>query len=150
MAESEVLRAPHVLEFPYKRSLGPVMGAFFTGLRDGGGYSGHGHPVVRWSYLRLNTTRRRDKTSNQVLSGGRPWWCGEELGVDRSPATRSAALDRPFAWEGSVQWTAWAPRCSMRSTRFSGKVLNRHEGDGQVQAGVRAHREHARHRVLCC
>jgi uncharacterized protein len=31
----EVLRAKHVLEFPYKRSLGLVIGEFSTGLRDG-------------------------------------------------------------------------------------------------------------------
>jgi uncharacterized protein len=35
MADDELLRAPHVLEFPYVRSTGPVVGAFFTGLRDG-------------------------------------------------------------------------------------------------------------------
>ncbi len=35
MAESEVLRAPHVLEYPYVRSVGPVIGAFLTALRDG-------------------------------------------------------------------------------------------------------------------
>jgi hypothetical protein len=28
------LSAPHVLEYAYKRSLGPVLGRFFTGLRD--------------------------------------------------------------------------------------------------------------------
>ncbi|HXW34570.1 MAG TPA: OB-fold domain-containing protein [Acidimicrobiales bacterium] len=35
MAEGDVLKAPHVLEFPYSRSVGPVIGAFLTGLRDG-------------------------------------------------------------------------------------------------------------------
>jgi uncharacterized OB-fold protein len=30
----ELLSAPHVLECEYKRSLGPVLGRFFTGLRD--------------------------------------------------------------------------------------------------------------------
>ena len=35
MAESsDVLRGPHVLEYPYKRSLGPVLSRFFTSLRD--------------------------------------------------------------------------------------------------------------------
>jgi hypothetical protein len=29
------LSAPHVLEYAYKRSLGPVLGRFFTSLRDG-------------------------------------------------------------------------------------------------------------------
>lgn len=31
---SDVLRGPHVLEYPYKRSLGPVLSRFFTSLRD--------------------------------------------------------------------------------------------------------------------
>jgi uncharacterized OB-fold protein len=30
----KALTAPHHLEYTYKRSLGPVLGAFFTGLRD--------------------------------------------------------------------------------------------------------------------
>ena len=33
--EDAVLRANHVLEYPYRRSLGPVLGRFFTSLRDG-------------------------------------------------------------------------------------------------------------------
>jgi uncharacterized protein len=32
---TEVLSAPHRLEYPYRRSVGQVLGAFFTGLRDG-------------------------------------------------------------------------------------------------------------------
>lgn len=32
---ADVLEAPHVLEFPYTRSTGPIIGAFLTGLRDG-------------------------------------------------------------------------------------------------------------------
>ena len=32
--ETEVLSALHVLEYPYKRSVGPVIGRFLTGLRD--------------------------------------------------------------------------------------------------------------------
>jgi uncharacterized OB-fold protein len=32
--EHGVLTAPHVLEYPYRRSVGPVLGRFFTGLRD--------------------------------------------------------------------------------------------------------------------
>ena len=30
----EPLQAPHVLEYPYRRSLGPVLGRFFEDLRD--------------------------------------------------------------------------------------------------------------------
>jgi uncharacterized protein len=32
---SEVLSAPHRLEFPYRRSVGPVLGRFLAGLREG-------------------------------------------------------------------------------------------------------------------
>ena len=32
---SEPLRGPHVIEYPFRRSCGPVMSRFFSGLRDG-------------------------------------------------------------------------------------------------------------------
>jgi uncharacterized OB-fold protein len=32
---SDVLSAPHRIDYPYKRSVGPVLSAFFTALRDG-------------------------------------------------------------------------------------------------------------------
>ncbi|UCE87725.1 MAG: DNA-binding protein, partial [Deltaproteobacteria bacterium] len=32
--EHQPLTAPHVLEYPYRRSVGPVLGRFFTGLRE--------------------------------------------------------------------------------------------------------------------
>src|SRR5262245_15563535 len=35
MADADVLMAPNILEYPYSRSVGPVIGRFFTGLRDG-------------------------------------------------------------------------------------------------------------------
>lgn len=33
-ADREVLSAPHVLEYPYTRSVGPVIGRFLAGLRE--------------------------------------------------------------------------------------------------------------------
>lgn len=33
-AETEVLRAPLVIEYPFSRTTGPVVGAFLTGLRE--------------------------------------------------------------------------------------------------------------------
>lgn len=33
--EGEVLRAPLTLEYPFRRTTGPVIGAFFTALREG-------------------------------------------------------------------------------------------------------------------
>ncbi len=34
-SEADVLQALHVLEYPYKRSVGAVIGRFLTGLREG-------------------------------------------------------------------------------------------------------------------
>jgi uncharacterized OB-fold protein len=34
LGADEVLRGPHVLEYPYRRSLGPVLGRFFNGLLE--------------------------------------------------------------------------------------------------------------------
>jgi hypothetical protein len=42
MAGTEVLKASHVLEYPYSRSVGPVIGAFLTGVRDGKIYGARG------------------------------------------------------------------------------------------------------------
>ena len=48
MPDSEVLHAAHSLEYPYSRSVGPVIGAFLTGLRDGRlyGITGAGGAVI--------------------------------------------------------------------------------------------------------
>jgi uncharacterized protein len=49
MADDGVLySADHVLEYPYVRSVGPVIGAFLTGLRDGKvvGIKGSGGKVI--------------------------------------------------------------------------------------------------------
>lgn len=35
MPDTDVLTSPHVLEYPYSRSVGPVLGQFLAGLRDG-------------------------------------------------------------------------------------------------------------------
>ncbi len=46
--ETVIYRADHVLEYPYVRSTGPVVGAFLTGLRDGKvvGIKGTGGRVI--------------------------------------------------------------------------------------------------------
>jgi uncharacterized protein len=48
MPKSEALHASHRLEYPYSRSVGPVIGAFLTGLRDGQllGVRGAGGSVI--------------------------------------------------------------------------------------------------------
>ncbi|HTZ08301.1 MAG TPA: OB-fold domain-containing protein [Acidimicrobiales bacterium] len=99
MAESDVLRAPHVLEYPYLRSLGPVLGAFFTGLRDGrilGARSADadGTPTVVVPPTEYDPATGRDVGELiEVGPGGvvTTWaWVSEPL--------EGQPLDRPFAW----------------------------------------------------
>jgi uncharacterized protein len=96
MAELEVLRAPHVLEFPYKRSLGPVIGAFFTGLRDGrilGARTPDGLVVVPPTEYDPETGHDTDAELVEVGPGGvlKSWaWA--------SAPKPDQPLDRPFAW----------------------------------------------------
>jgi uncharacterized OB-fold protein len=46
--QPEIFTADHVLEYPFVRSVGPVVGAFLTGLRDGKvvGIKGTGGKVI--------------------------------------------------------------------------------------------------------
>jgi uncharacterized OB-fold protein len=96
MAESEVLRAPHVLEFPYKRSLGPVIGAFFTGLRDGqilGARTPGGKVVVPPTEYDPETGQDVEPDLVEVGPGGvvKSWAWTSNPRPDQP-------LDRPFAW----------------------------------------------------
>jgi len=95
MADEVVYRADHVLEYPYVRSVGPVVGAFLTGLRDGKvvGTRGSGGRVIV------------PPTEYDPVSGAD---VGElvEVGQSGVVTTWSWAaepkegqpLDRPFAW----------------------------------------------------
>ena len=89
MAESEVLRAPHVLEFPYKRSLGPVIGAFLTGLRDGQ-ILGARTQVGGWSFRLPSTTPRPAEDVEPELVEVGPGGVRHELGVDRRTRGRTS------------------------------------------------------------
>jgi uncharacterized protein len=96
MADSDVLRALHVLEFPYKRSLGPVMGAFFTGLRDGrvlGAKTPGGLVVVPPTEYDPETGQDVEPDLVEVGPGGvvRSWAWTDHPRPDQP-------LDRPFAW----------------------------------------------------
>jgi uncharacterized OB-fold protein len=96
MAESEILRAPHVLEFPYKRSLGPVLGAFFTGLRDGrilGARTPGGQVLVPPTEYDPVTGEDVDAELVEVGPGGvlKSWGWTDSPRPDQP-------LDRPFAW----------------------------------------------------
>ena len=95
MAESEVLHAKHVLEYPYSRSVGPVIGAFLTGLRDGRfyGVTGSGGAVIVPPTEYDPTTGEDTGELVEVGPGGvvDSWaWVYHPL--------RKHPLSTPFAW----------------------------------------------------
>ena len=95
MSDSEVLHAAHSLEYPYSRSVGPVIGAFLTGLRDGRllGVTGAGGSVIVPPTEYDPTTGDDTGEMVEVGPGGvvQSWaWVGE-------PHPKHP-LDTPFAW----------------------------------------------------
>ena len=89
------MAATWTLEFPYRRSVGPVIGAFLTGLRDRkvvGGRTAGGHVLVPpFEY----DTDTGDAVGDmvEVASAGvvvHAAWVVEPL--------RTHPLDHPFAW----------------------------------------------------
>ena len=99
MADSEVLRAPHVLEYPYVRSVGPVIGAFLTGLREGRILGAQSHDAGGAPTVIVPPTEYDPVTSADV---------GDLVEVGQSGVVttwswaaqpkKDQPLDRPFAW----------------------------------------------------
>ncbi len=89
------LSAEHVLEYDYRRSLGDVLGRFFTGLRDRrilGSRTGDGGVIVPPAEYDPGTGESTTETV-EVGPGGvvTSWaWVSQPLGVH--------PLDRPFAF----------------------------------------------------
>jgi uncharacterized protein len=95
MSDSEVLHAAHSLEYPCSRSVGPVIGAFLTGLRDGRllGVTGAGGSVIVPPTEYDPTTGEDTGEMVEVGPGGvvESWaWVAE-------PRPKHP-LDTPFAW----------------------------------------------------
>jgi uncharacterized OB-fold protein len=92
---SDVLSAPHRLEFPYRRSVGPVLGRFLARLREGrfeGVRAGDGRVLVPPQEYDPATSEPLDEwvpvgPGGEVVSWA---WIAEPL--PKQP------LDRPFAW----------------------------------------------------
>ena len=113
MPESEALHASHRLEYPYSRSVGPVIGAFLTGLRDGRllGVQGSGGSVIVPPTEYDPTTGEDTGEMVEVGPGGavESWaWVSHPrpkhpLPTDRSPGRSSG-------------WTAPTRPCSTSST----------------------------------
>lgn len=94
---TEVLRAPFVLEYTYTRSVGPILGRFFAGLRDGrvlGARTANGRVIVPPTEYDPETsaTVTPDDLVEVGLEGEIVTWTWIAQPRARQP------LDRPFAW----------------------------------------------------
>jgi uncharacterized OB-fold protein len=89
------LSAPHVLEYPYRRSVGELMGRFFTGLREGrllGARGSDGRVLVPPPEFDPVTAERLSELVELAPRGRVTSWCWV-----REPR-RTHPFDRPFAW----------------------------------------------------
>ena len=95
MGQGEVLSAPLVLEYPFRRTVGPVQSAFLTGLREGivlGIRTGDGRvlcPPVEYDPV---TGDELDDLVTLGETGTVTTWSWEPEPRPNQP------LDRPFAW----------------------------------------------------
>jgi uncharacterized OB-fold protein len=95
MAEPEVLVAPNILEYPYTRTVGPVIGRFMTGLRDGrieGIRAKDGRVLVPPAEYDPVTSEPLDDFVPVGEAGVVTTWAW--VNEPRPPHP----LDRPFAW----------------------------------------------------
>jgi len=91
----EVLVATNVLEYPYTRTVGPVLGAFFTGLKQGriqGVRGADGRVLVPPTEYDPVTGEDLDELVQVGQAGVVTTWAWVYQPRDKHP------LDRPFAW----------------------------------------------------
>ena len=93
--DDDVLSATHVLEYPYRRSVGPVLGRFFTALRERrieGVRTGAGRVLVPPSEYDPETGDALDQFVEVGPAGEVTTWCWVEQPRPNQP------LAQPFAW----------------------------------------------------
>jgi uncharacterized OB-fold protein len=96
MSDTDVLAAAHVLEFPYSRSVGEVLGRFFTALRDGrilGIRDSDGRVLVPPTEYDPLTGASLDETVEVGQAGVVTTWTWVP-----HPREGKHPLDRPFAF----------------------------------------------------
>ncbi|HEX3946422.1 MAG TPA: OB-fold domain-containing protein [Acidimicrobiales bacterium] len=91
----DVLTSAHVLEYPYSRSVGPVIGAFLTGLREGrivGVTGSGGRVIVPPTEYDPETAEETGELVEVGLEGTVTSWAWVTEPAPQHP------LDHPFAW----------------------------------------------------
>lgn len=92
---SELLTAPHVVEYTYQRSVGPVLGRFFTALRDRrilGARTRDGRVLVPPREYDPESGEPVDETVEVGDAGVVTTWCWVREPREKQP------LARPFAF----------------------------------------------------
>jgi uncharacterized OB-fold protein len=95
MSESNVLAAPLVIEYPFSRTTGPVIGAFLTGLRERvlvGIRTSDGRVLVPPTEYDPDTGEDLHEMVEVGPTGVVTTWCWVRRPMPKHP------LDRPFAW----------------------------------------------------
>jgi uncharacterized OB-fold protein len=95
MSEPHVLEAPNILEYPYTRTIGPVIGRFMTSLREGrieGVRGTDGRVIVPPTEYDPVTSDALDEFVEVGDAGVVTTWAWVSEPRARNP------LDRPFAW----------------------------------------------------
>lgn len=91
----DVLRAPLVLEYPFRRTTGPVIGAFFTGLREGrliGIKDDHGNVLVPpVEYDPMSGASLTELVPVASVGTVESWSWNDSV-------REGQPFDRPFAW----------------------------------------------------
>jgi uncharacterized OB-fold protein len=94
-AQDEVLSAPLVIEYPFSRTTGPVVGAFMTGLREGilvGIRGSDGRVLVPPTEYDPRTGEDLTQMVEVGPAGTVTTWAWVRAPMPKHP------LDRPFAW----------------------------------------------------
>jgi uncharacterized OB-fold protein len=95
VASTEILVAPNILEYPYSRTTGPVIGRFMTGLREGriqGVRTSDGRVMVPPTEYDPVTGESLDELVEVGQAGVVTTWAWVHEPRANQP------LDHPFAW----------------------------------------------------
>jgi len=138
MARNEVLSAPNILEYPYTRTVGPILGKFLTELRDGrlvGIRTRGGKVMVPPAEYDPDTGEDLSEFVPVGDAGVVTTWCWVTAPRDKHP------LDRPFAWalikldgaDTAMLHAIDAGKESAMSTGMRVKARWRDERAGEIQ-----------------
>ena len=142
--EGEVLSAPHIIEYPFKRTTGPVIGAFLTGLREQVAGAASRAPTAGSSCRRVEYDPDTAEELTELVEVG-PTGRGHRPGRgSREPHAEAPA--RPAVRLGPDQARRRRHRpAARRRRRSTDAVSHRHAGRAALGASEREGQHH-RHR----